>query len=49
MKSINLIKNDYTILIIAHRVSTLKECDLIVELGKTGIIRSGSYNELSKQ
>ena len=33
---------------IAHRLSTVRECDIIVELGNGKIIAKGSYNELLK-
>ena len=46
MSSVEALSQDLTILIIAHRLTTLKNCDQIVELGNTGIIRVGSYNEL---
>jgi ABC-type multidrug transport system fused ATPase/permease subunit len=46
MKAINSLGPDLTILIIAHRLSTLKDCDLIVEIGDGGIKRVGEYNEL---
>ena len=47
MKSIDLIrsKTEITIIIIAHRTSTLTCCDKIFELDKGKIIKSGSYNE----
>lgn len=35
-----------TIIIVAHRLSTLKNCDLIYEINKGKIIRQGKYNEI---
>ncbi len=35
-----------TIIIVAHRLSTLKKCDQIVELASGGINRVGSYDEI---
>jgi ATP-binding cassette subfamily B protein len=32
--------------VIAHRVSTLRHCDLIIELKSGRIFRSGTYDEL---
>ncbi|MDH5719756.1 MAG: ABC transporter ATP-binding protein/permease [Spirochaetia bacterium] len=46
MKSINLLGNDLTILMIAHRLSTVKNCDKIIELEDGKILREGSYKEL---
>ena len=48
MEAINGLGSDMTILIIAHRLTTLKDCDLIVELGKGGIQRTGRYDDLIK-
>ncbi len=36
----------YTLLIIAHRLSTLRTCTQIVELGDRGIKRIGTYREM---
>jgi HlyD family secretion protein len=36
----------YTVIVIAHRLSTLRSCDLIFELQKGGVIAQGSYEEL---
>lgn len=46
MEAINGLGQELTILIIAHRLTTLKNCDLIVELGQSGVKRVGRYNEL---
>lgn len=46
MEAINGLGQDLTILIIAHRLTTLKDCDLVVELGRCGVNRVGRYNEL---
>ncbi|TLU53940.1 MAG: ABC transporter ATP-binding protein [Chlorobium sp.] len=46
MQSIEDLGKDLTILIIAHRLTTLKNCDQIVELGDGGIKRIGTYNEI---
>jgi len=45
MDAINHLSSDLTVLIVAHRTSTLKSCDLIVEVNKGGI-RMGTYEEL---
>ena len=44
----NLIK-DKTVIIIAHRLSTVKNCDKIYVLDKGKIIESGNHNELLNQ
>ena len=46
MQSIETLGQDLTILIIAHRLTTLKKCDQIVELGDGGIKRIGTYLEI---
>jgi ATP-binding cassette subfamily B protein len=46
MEAIHGLGQDMTILIIAHRLTTLKDCDLIVELGKSGVQRVGQYKDL---
>lgn len=45
MQSIESLGNDLTVLIIAHRLTTLKNCTQIVELADGGIKRIGSYEE----
>lgn len=46
MKAIDGLGEGLTILIVAHRLSTLKNCDLIIELTDGGVKRSGEYSEL---
>ena len=48
MDSIRLLGDKLTILIVAHRLSTLKECDFIIELNGGAVSRMGTYNELIK-
>lgn len=40
------LRRDRTILLIAHRVNTLRHCDMIVELDGGRIVRSGTYDGL---
>ena len=40
------IKKDKTLIIIAHRLETLKHCNIIYELKKGRIVNSGSYNDM---
>jgi len=46
MQAIEGLSEDLTLLIIAHRLTTLKNCTQIVELAKGGIKRTGSYQDL---
>ena len=46
MEAINGLGRDLTILMIAHRLSTVQNCDQIIELGKGKVIRSGTYKQL---
>ena len=46
MRAIEGLQEELTILIIAHRISTLKTCDKIVELDNGGIKVIGSYEQL---
>lgn len=46
MKAIKSLGKEITVLIIAHRLTTLKECDKIVKLDKNQAIHEGSYREI---
>ncbi len=46
MQAIEELSENLTILIIAHRLTTLKNCTEIVELGDCGIKRVGTYKEI---
>ncbi|OOG44800.1 ABC transporter ATP-binding protein [Polaromonas sp. A23] len=46
MQAIEGLSETLTILIIAHRLTTLRNCSLIVELGNGGITRTGTYQEI---
>lgn len=46
MDSVESIGNGLTFFIVAHRLSTLKRCDQIVELSQGRIKRVGSYEEI---
>jgi len=43
MTALNNVRRDITVLMIAHRLSTLKKCDLIIELDGGRIKKIGSY------
>lgn len=46
MEAIGSLSQDLTILLIAHRLSTLQNCDRIIELKNGQVSRMGSYQEL---
>jgi ABC-type bacteriocin/lantibiotic exporter with double-glycine peptidase domain len=46
MKSIETLSTSLTILVIAHRLSTLRICGRIIELGGQGVRRTGSWTEI---
>ena len=46
MQAIESLSNDLTLLIIAHRLTTLKNCTQIVELAGGGIKRTGTYQDI---
>ncbi len=46
MQAINALDANLTILIVAHRLSTLSSCDQIVEIGRGRVLRSGSYRDI---
>jgi len=49
MEAIDGLSKDLTLLIIAHRLTTLKNCTQIVELGAGGIKRIGSHQDIVNQ
>jgi len=46
MSAIENLSDKLTILIIAHRLTTLKNCSYIVQLGDGAIKKIGSYKEM---
>jgi ATP-binding cassette subfamily B protein len=46
MDSIQSLNKSVTTIIIAHRLTSIKHCDLIIELHKGKIVAQGSYNHL---
>jgi len=46
MEAIKGLSHDLTIMIIAHRLTTLQNCDQIIELGTGGVLRVGAYQDL---
>ena len=49
MQAVETLCRDITILIIAHRLTTLKNCDQIVELANGGIKAVGGYAEMTRR
>jgi ABC-type multidrug transport system fused ATPase/permease subunit len=49
MQAIDVLSKDLTILIIAHRLTTLKNCTQIVELGDGIVMRVGTYQDIVTQ
>ena len=47
MDAIDAIDSDITVLMVAHRLSTLKSCDVIYELRSGEIKRHGTYQEMT--
>lgn len=48
-KSFDELSKNKTTIVIAHRLTTIKDCDCIVVLGKEGILEKGTHDELMKQ
>jgi ATP-binding cassette subfamily B protein len=46
MQAIDSLSDELTILIVAHRLTTLQKCDFIVELQSGRVSRLGTYQEL---
>jgi ATP-binding cassette subfamily B protein len=49
MQAVETLGRDITILIIAHRLTTLRNCDLIVELANGGIKAIGGYEQMIRR
>ena len=48
-KSIDTLKGKLTVIIVAHRISTIKNCDSIIVLKDGRIIEKGSFSSLEKK
>ena len=46
MEAVNNLEKDVTIILIAHRLSTLKKCDIIFQLENGVLKNKGTYKEL---
>jgi len=46
MEAFDGVNRDITILLIAHRLTTVRRCDTIIELGHGRVVEQGTYEEL---
>ena len=46
MDAIGALNSDLTILLIAHRLTTVRHCDFIVELEQGRVVAQGTYEQL---
>ena len=46
MRFIDKLPQDLTIIMVAHRLTTVKDCDVIYVLNQGEIVDKGSYDEL---
>ena len=46
MSAIQRLGGELTLIVIAHRLATLRICDQVLEIGDQSIIRKGSYDEM---
>jgi ATP-binding cassette subfamily B protein len=49
MAAIENLSGEFTIIMIAHRLSTVDRCDLVVELSRGRVVAQGNYQELLDQ
>ena len=48
MTAISKSNKKLTIIIVTHRLSTVRDCDIIFELNSGRLVAKGTYNELLK-
>ena len=46
MEAVNKLSKDITIIMIAHRLNTVKKCDIIFKLEKGRLVDQGKFDEL---
>lgn len=46
MEAVRALSRHKTIILIAHRLTTVQECDIIYQLGDGAVVASGTYDEL---
>ena len=49
MDSIEILNRDLTIVLIAHRLTTVRHCDIIIELEHGKVVAQGNYEQLIKK
>ena len=49
MQAIDGLGGELTVIIVAHRLSTLKHCSHIIELKHGEVVRQGDYDEMIGQ
>jgi len=48
LDTLHALRGERTIILVAHRLSTVKQCDVIFELDTGTLVRSGNYDELAR-
>lgn len=46
MSALNALGPDLTVIMIAHRLTTLRDCDLVIRLDRGRVAEAGSYDEV---
>ena len=49
MDAVNNLSKDIAIILIAHRLNTVKKCDIIFKLDKGRIVSQGTFQELMQE
>ena len=47
MEAVNKLHKDTTIILIAHRLNTLRDCDIIFKLENGHVVKQGSFTEIT--
>ena len=49
MEAVNNLDKDVTIIIIAHRLNTVQNCDIVFKLEKGQLIKKGKFSEITDE
>ena len=49
LNAIENLDRDLTVLIIAHRLTTIRRCDRVIELNRGRLVAEGSYDQLLRE